>query len=225
MLYLPIKNVRPGMVVAKPVCHARNRVYFVQKGYALDHRTLARLTALGVHSLWIECAGMEEVGERINDVVIEKRQDLGHVLTSSIDDLRQRTDKATESAPFESKVGGLLAEILDDPFHEPLLATMSGDCGALVRHLSNCCYVCLLLGTHLSGYVRRQRRRIPARIAEDVQQLGSKHGALIQKSAVPPRSREGPAAGGGAGYSRPPPTSRRHRIPVTREDGRGTVAR
>jgi HD-GYP domain-containing protein (c-di-GMP phosphodiesterase class II) len=42
----------------------------------------------------------------------------------------------------------------------------------MVRHLTNCCYVSLLLGTHLSGYLRHQRWRMPEHVAQDVRQLG-----------------------------------------------------
>lgn len=172
MLCVPIKDIRPGMVVARPVCHARKRVYFVQKGYALDQRAISRLTSLGVHSLWIECEGLGEVDDKINDRVVEKRQELSQLLTTSVDDLRRRTDAVIDCGQFEAKMGGLLSEILNDPSHEPLVAAMTGDCGALVRHQTNCCYVCLLLGTHLSGYVRHQRRRLPTHLAEDLRALG-----------------------------------------------------
>ena len=172
MLNVPIKKIKPGTTVARPICHSRSGVYYVQKGYALDRRTITRLTDLGVHSLWIECGELPEVDERINERVVARQEQLGQTLSHSVDQLRDRTDVAVDCSGFEEKVGELLNEILDDPMHEPLLATMTGDCGVLVRHLTNCCYMCLLLGTQLSGYVRKQRRKMPPRVAEDVRQLG-----------------------------------------------------
>ena len=160
------------MIVARPICHSRSGVHFVQTGYTLDQRTIARLTNLRVHSLWIECGDVPEVDSKINERVVAKQEQLGQILTQSVDQLRSRTDATIDCSGFEDKVGALLYEILDDPTHQPLLATMAGDCGALVRHLTNCCYTCLLLGTHLSGYVRHQRRRMRPHIAEDVRQLG-----------------------------------------------------
>jgi hypothetical protein len=172
MLFVPINKLRPGMVVAKPICQARNKVYFVQKGFALDGRTIARLRDLSVRHLWIECGGLDAVSDRISDAVEDRRAELTGALTNSIDRLRHKTDAMVDCGNFERRVGDLLGEILDDPTHEPILATMTGDCGALVRHLSNCCYLSLLLGTHLSGYVRHQRRRVPPRLADDIRQLG-----------------------------------------------------
>ncbi len=172
MLFVPITKLRPGMVVAKPICQARQRVYFVQKGFTLDARTISRLRDLGVMHLWIECGGLDAVAERINDAVEDRRAELTTALTTSIDRLRHRTDAMVDCGNFEKRVDALLTEILDDPTHEPILATMAGDCGAMVRHLSNCCYLALLLGAHLSGYVRHQRKRVPPRLADDIRQLG-----------------------------------------------------
>lgn len=172
MLLVPIKDVKPGMVVARAVCQARNGVLFVQSGYALEARAIDRLISLGVQSLWIECDGLAEIDDRINERVVSKRQDLVQALTTSVDDLRQRTDTVVDCGQFESKVGALLNEVLSDPAHEPMLASMGGDAGALVRHQTNCCYLSLLLGTHLSGYVRHQRRHVPLHIAQDLRRLG-----------------------------------------------------
>lgn len=172
MLNVPIKKIRAGMAVARPVCHTRIGVHYVQKGYVLDQRTISRLTELGVQSLWIECGDLPEVNEKINEQVVDKQRQLSQTLADSVEQLRQRTDAVLDCSGFEEKVGALLQEILNDPTHQPLLATMTGDCGAMVRHLTNCCYVCLLLGTHLSGYVRLQRRKLPPRMAEDLRQLG-----------------------------------------------------
>ena len=172
VLNVPIKKIKSGMIVARPVCHSRSGVHYVQKGYALNRRTITRLTDLGVHSLWIECGELPEVDGKTNERVVERQEQLGQTLSCSIDQLRGRTDAVVDCSGFEEKVGGLLNDILDDPTHQPLLATMTGDCGALVRHLTNCCYLCLLIGTQLSGYVRKQRRKMPPHVAEDVQQLG-----------------------------------------------------
>ena len=177
MLSVPISQVMPGMVAARAVCHSRNGVHYIQSGYELDARTIARLAGLGVQSLWIECGDLPEVNEKINERVIARQEEMVVSLAKTVEMLRTRTDAGIDCAVLDDKVGTLLSEILEDPHHQPLLANMAGDCGAMVRHLTNCCYVCLLLGTHLSGYVRHQRRKLPPRMAEDLRQLGM--GAFI----------------------------------------------
>ncbi len=173
MLYVPIGQLQPGMVVAKAVSQTRNKVSFVQRGYSLDRRAIARLKDLGVAAIWIECDGVDEVADKINDVVVERRQDLTCFLLNTTDAIQQGRGKGKLlAAHFQSKVGALLDEIMDDPTHEPIVSGVGADCGLLIPHLTNCCYLCLLLGTHLSGYVRDQRKRMSVRMAEDVRELG-----------------------------------------------------
>ncbi|MCK4659414.1 MAG: HD domain-containing protein [Phycisphaerae bacterium] len=177
MLYVPIDKIKPGMVVARPICHSRSGVHYVQKGYELDARTITRLKDLGVVSLWAECGNLPQVNEKINEKVLDQRRELDQTLNHSLDQLRNRTDAIIDCSHFEEKVGSLLNEVLEDPTHQPLLVAMGEDCHSLARHLTNCCYLCLLLGTHLSGYVRHQRRKMPHYIAEDIRHLGM--GAFI----------------------------------------------
>ncbi|MCP4591607.1 MAG: HD domain-containing protein [bacterium] len=160
------------MAIARPVCHSRTGVHYVQTGLRLDRRTITRLTELGVYCLWIECGALPDVDNKINEKVASGQQELAGVLSDTVDQLRYRTDTAIDCSRFEAKVGSLLSMILDDPTHQPMLATAANDCDGMVRHLTNCAYMCLLIGTHLSGYVRTQRRKMPTHIAEDVQQLG-----------------------------------------------------
>ena len=127
---------------------------------------------MGVPSVWVACGDLPEVDDKINENIVVQQEELRHTLSQSVEQLRQRTDGTIDCRRFERAVGGLLREILDDPTHQPLLANIVGEDGALIRHLTNCCYVCLLIGTHLSGYVRQQRRKLATRAAEDVRQLG-----------------------------------------------------
>ena len=172
MLYVPISCVKPGMVVAKPISQTRNRIFFAQRGLKLDSRTIKRLSELGIKSIWVECEGMEGVGERINDAVVEKRQELSGLLINTVESAGSQDTPKFKASVFQSKVGGLLDEIMDDPVHEPIVSGVAGDCSDLVRHQTNCCYLCLLLGAHLSGYVRDQRKRLSGKVAEDIRELG-----------------------------------------------------
>jgi response regulator RpfG family c-di-GMP phosphodiesterase len=163
----------------------------VQRGFRLDRRTISRLTELGVQHMWLACGDLPEVDGKINGQIIEGQEELSRTLAQTVDQLRHRTEPAVDCAVLEEKVGKLLSEILNDPTHQPILENVAVNCNALVRHLTNCCYVCLLLGTHLSGYVRKQRRRMPVRMAEDIRQLGM--GAFVHdlgKARLPDELRD-----------------------------------
>ena len=75
MLHVPINRIKPGMTVARPICHSRSGVHYVQGGYVLDRRTIARLTELGVHSLWIACGELSEIDgpRRVGKVIFASK--------------------------------------------------------------------------------------------------------------------------------------------------------
>ena len=93
-------------------------------------------------------------------VVVERRQDLNPALPAQYH-RRDSTGGVVRgkllAAHFQSKVGALLDEIMDDPTHR-------ADCFRALALIVDCssptlliaAYLCLLLGTHLSGYVRDQ---------------------------------------------------------------------
>ncbi len=57
--------------------------------------------------------------------------------------------------------------------------------------MANCCYMALLLGAHMSGYLRQQRKALPPSVAEDTHRLGL--GAMLHdigKAELPPNLRD-----------------------------------
>ena len=71
----------------------------------------------------------------------------------------------------------MLADIVDDPDHEVMTHQLASCASALTGHLANCCYLSLLVGAHMTGYLRRQRSTLPASVAENTSELGV--GALL----------------------------------------------
>lgn len=187
MLLVDVGSLRPGMKLARPVIHPdRQDLLLLNEGYVLDAPMIAHLATHGIPYVWIAFPGLEEIEPQISKRVSESHIRLFEVLNRSIDKLERRVHVKTNISHYRRAVHHMLAEIVDDPFHD-LITSQLRLCGPrLAGHQANCAYLALLLGAHLSGYVRAQRRALPADVAENTAQLGL--GALLHdvgKVAMP----------------------------------------
>ena len=73
---------------------------------------------------------------------------------------------------YRRAIEKILLDIVADPNHQVLTNNLA-ECGSqMAGHMANCCYMALLLGAHMSGYLRQQRKALPPTVAEDTHRLG-----------------------------------------------------
>lgn len=187
MLLVDVGSLRPGMKLARPVIHPdRQDLLLLGDGHVLDAQMVTHLVTHGISHAWISFPGLEELDTQISKKVSQSHFQLFDVLNRSIDTLERRVQVKTNISHYKRAVHQMLAEIIDDPFHD-LITHQLRLCGPrLAGHQANCAYLALLVGAHLSGYLRAQRRALPPDVAENTAQLGM--GALLHdvgKVAMP----------------------------------------
>ncbi len=187
MLLVDVGSLRPGMTLARPVLHPdRQDLLLLSEGYLLDAPMITHLATHGISHAWISFPGLEDLDCQISQRVSRSHFQLFEVLNQSIDTLERRVQVKTNINHYKRTVHQMLAEIIDDPFHD-LITHQLKLCGPrLAGHQANCAYLALLVGAHLSGYLRTQRRALPPDVAENTAQLGL--GALLHdvgKVAMP----------------------------------------
>jgi HD-GYP domain-containing protein (c-di-GMP phosphodiesterase class II) len=175
------------MKLARPVIHPdRQDLLLLGEGHVLDAPLVTHLVTNGISHVWIAFPGLEELDCQISKKVSQSHYQLFDVLNRSIDTLERRVQVKTNISHYKRAVHQMLAEIIDDPFHD-LITHQLKLCGPrLAGHQANCAYLALLVGAHLSGYLRAQRRALPPDVAENTAQLGL--GALLHdvgKVAMP----------------------------------------
>lgn len=178
MLLVDVESLRPSMKLARPVIHPDRRdLLLLNEGYVLDAPMIAHLATHGIPHVWISFPGLEEIEPQISERVSASHIRLYDVLNQSVDSLERRVQVKTNITHYKRAVHQMLAEIVNDPFHD-LITNQLKLCGPrLAGHQANCAYMALLVGAHLSGYLRTQRRALPADVAENTAQLGL--GALL----------------------------------------------
>jgi len=178
MLLVPVAFLRPGMTVARPVLHPdKDALLLLAEGQTLDGAAINHLRAHKVTHAWVCFAGLEDLDRAFCPGVSSRHVGLVKALNTSIDTLERRVAVKTNVQHYRRAVHQMLAEIIANPDHAPLTHQLASCGPTLAGHMANVAYLALLVGAHLSGYLRLQRRSLPADLADNTAQLGL--GALL----------------------------------------------
>lgn len=191
MLLMPTRALKEGMILAQPIFHPRaDSIVLLEKGFRLAGEYIDRLREFEIHSVWIEFPDLDEVDALINERISAGHLRLYEALQSSLVEIKGRVAVEMNLCQYKAAIEQILVEIVNDPSHEVLTHQLVACSTETAGHLANCCYLSLLIGAHMSGYLRQQRRALPAHVAEDTRRLGI--AALLHdigKVSMPPELR------------------------------------
>jgi HD-GYP domain-containing protein (c-di-GMP phosphodiesterase class II) len=178
MLLIPIHALKPGMSLAQPVHHPLCRqCVLLTRDTVLQPKYIKRLEELAVTHAWIDFPGFDEVDRKVNTDISLDHMRLFEVLNNSVNRLEQRVDVQINLTLYTRAVRNMLADIVADGGHEVLTHQLASCRSTLPGHSANCCYLALLIGAHMTGYLRNERATLPAKLAENTSELGI--GALL----------------------------------------------
>ena len=192
MLLIPTRALKEGMQIAQPVFHPkREEIILLEPGYALSETIISRLVDLDIRYVWVDFPDLEDIDDRINPQVALDHMTLYRELRGAIGRLKRRVALEMNFTDYRRAIEKILLDIVADPNHQVLTNNLA-ECGTqMAGHMANCCYMALLLGAHMSGYLRQQRKALPPAVAEDTHRLGL--GAMIHdigKAELPPSLRD-----------------------------------
>lgn len=187
MLLIPTKALRAGMTLAQPILHPLcESCVLLTKGAKLDEKYIQRLHKVGLDHVWVDFPGLEELDGSINEKISAAHLRLYQAMNDSIDRLERRVEVKLNLHQYRKTVQAMLSHIVEDPDHD-VMSHQLASCGAvLTGHLANCSYLALLVGAHMTGYLRHQRSTLPPEVAANTSELGV--GALLHdigKLAMP----------------------------------------
>ncbi len=170
MLRIETQNAKPGMKLALPVQMPQSPTRLLLRvGYPLTAKTLAKLGALGVRSLWVGYPSLSFLGSIINPDTIQSQSAVASQITQTFEAVQSQS---SANLPYHQYVR-TLSQLVDQLISHPESAVFLGDIydagEDLMRHSSSVTYLSLLMGLKLEGYLVRERRHVdPARAAEVV---------------------------------------------------------
>jgi HD-GYP domain-containing protein (c-di-GMP phosphodiesterase class II) len=192
MLLVPSKALKEGMQIAQPVFHPkREEIILLEPGYVLSAAIIDRLVEFEIRYVWVDFPDLEEIDSRINPQVSLDHMMLYQELRGAIGRFKRRVALEMNFTDYRRAIEKILLDIVADPNHQVLTNNLA-ECGShMAGHMANCCYMALLLGAHMSGYLRQQRKALPPTVAEDTHRLGL--GAMVHdigKAELPAGLRE-----------------------------------
>lgn len=178
MLLVPVKSLKPGMSLAQAVHHPfSDGCLLLNKATVLTSTYIDRLCEMQVSHAWIHVPGFEELDDAVSESVSSGHLGLFDAINSSIDCLERRIAVEINLEHYRTAVRELLSDIVEHADHEVVTHQLASCGSVLAGHLANCSYLSLLVGAHMSGYLRRQRSALPPQVAENTSELGL--GALL----------------------------------------------
>ncbi|MCA9283217.1 MAG: HD domain-containing protein [Phycisphaeraceae bacterium] len=173
MLRVTLNQAKPGMVLATPVHHPeRPDTVLLNQGFVLDQPALDRLGALNHPSLWIEYPELDFIAPYINHEIANARGNVTRLLKESFAHLNEEVAAELDYSPYRATVDALIHSLLDNPRAALSIQDLCETDDRLARHSSAVCFLSVLMGLKLGGYLIKERHRLPAHRAKDVVNLG-----------------------------------------------------
>jgi HD-GYP domain-containing protein (c-di-GMP phosphodiesterase class II) len=173
MLRVPVHKIQPGMILARPVPLPQDpHLYLLQRDKEIPLDAIPRLQALGIRDVWVRHRSLgflenlidEELGDRQRDVYNHVRRHFEAVMRNSSAEL--------DLVHFQESIGNLFGFLKGSSTSNVLLQKLDAFDNYLMSHVTNVCYLALLVGMKLERYLIEQRRFKSARDAKDLHLLG-----------------------------------------------------
>ncbi len=177
MLRVPIFMARPQMTLAVPIRHPKRfDTLLLNKGAKIDEHAIEHLREIGIRDLWIEIPELGFLAGYVSPAMQASCVATASALDNVFGVVRTEAIGKIDFFPVRRAVSDLLESITSNPMAALYISDLGMDDEAL-QHAGNVCFLSLLMGLKLEGYLVHQRARLKTTIARDVTPLGM--GALL----------------------------------------------
>ena len=188
MLRVPVHNIQPGMVLARPipVPHDPCR-YLLQRNLEIPMELVPRLKQLGILEVWVRHRGLEFLEDLIDEGLSEHQRDVYTHVRRNFEAVMRDSTAELDLLSFRESIGELFDFLKGSSTSNILLQKLDSFDNYLMSHSTNICYLALLVGMKLDRYLIDQRYHKTPRQAKDLHWLAL--GSLLHdvgKMRVPP---------------------------------------
>ncbi len=178
-----LSKAQPGMVLAVPVIHPRNPDHVLLKpGATLDSASIAALSDYRVGGVWIKYPPLEHVARFVNPKIVTEHARLTGLLAVGFDAVSRDSRAPLNFEAYGSAIRRLLGVFIDTPTAALFVQSMATDDRPLLSHSSNVCFLSLLMGLKLEGYLVAQRSQLNPHRAMRIENLGL--GAMLHDTGM-----------------------------------------
>jgi HD-GYP domain-containing protein (c-di-GMP phosphodiesterase class II) len=174
------------MKLAVPVLHPARGYTLLTEGFELDMPLIRKLNELDIHEFWIEYPSTEQIKQYVSPAVFQQQSQMISVVADMFDAVHQDAYARIDFPHYRRTLQSLIESLVNDPTAASYIVEMGGRGLNDLRHCSEVCFLSVLLGLKLQGYLIQQRKRLRPSDARDVVSLGL--GAMLHdigKMALP----------------------------------------
>jgi HD-GYP domain-containing protein (c-di-GMP phosphodiesterase class II) len=183
MLRVTLAKAQPGMVLAMPVLHPKNPEHVLLKpGATLDVATIGALGEFRIGALWIKYPPLEHLARFVSPRILNEHARLTGLLAQGFDAVSCDSRAPLAYDQYGSAIRRLLGAFIDIPSAALFVQSMATDDRPLLSHSSNVCFLSLLMGLKLEGYLVTQRSRVNPHRAMRIENLGL--GAMLHDTGM-----------------------------------------
>ncbi len=159
MLLVSTDRLTPGVAVALAVPHPqRSHTCLIQANMELSELLIKRLQDLGLQSVWVKHGLLNDLAQRINTTIPERRRDIYNSIAKGFDELQSRVITTDDHAHYCDVISELITALLEGTSQIGVLAErLFTDGDELVLHCANVAYMAVTVGMHLESYILHQR--------------------------------------------------------------------
>jgi HD-GYP domain-containing protein (c-di-GMP phosphodiesterase class II) len=172
MLRVTISQAKPGMRLALPVRHPERGTVLLADGYVLEDSLIVKLVQMNVREVWIEYPDTEQIKKFLSPVVLHQQSTLVGTVADLFDHVHQNAHAEMDFANYRRTLQGLIEALVSDPTAASYIVELGGKHESDLRHSSEVCFLSVLLGLKLQGYLVQQRKRLLPNDARNVVSLG-----------------------------------------------------
>ncbi len=172
MIRVHVDHLTPGMVLARPIpVPSHPGRYLLQRGQEIPMNLVPRLKRWGIYEVWIQYPQLEFLEQLFDPELEEQQRELYHRVRCNFQRSMESTGAALDWQGFEEAVTSLNEALQRNKFSAMLQKLQAYD-SYLMAHSTNVCYLSMLLGKQLEGYLIQQREWKDPREAKNLRHLG-----------------------------------------------------
>jgi hypothetical protein len=130
-----------------------------------------------VHEIWIHYPNTDQIKEYLSPVVVEQHGRMASMIAAVFDEVHQGAHAQLDFPRYRQTLRDLIEALVGEPTSAAYILEMGGSAVSDLRHAAEVCFLSVLLGLKLQGYLVMQRRRLPPSHARNVISLGL--GAMV----------------------------------------------
>jgi HD-GYP domain-containing protein (c-di-GMP phosphodiesterase class II) len=173
MLRVPVSKLQPGMILARPVVSPQDpKRYLVQRDREVPADMIPRLKELGIMDVWVRYQDLEFLEEMIDEGLGDHQRDVYQHVRRNFEQVMTGAAFELDISKYQNSIGDLFNFLKQSSAGSVLLSKLECYDNYLMSHVTNVCYLSLLLGMKLEKYLIDERSFKTAREAKDLQLLG-----------------------------------------------------